>query len=68
MRRSEKFARYVEDSQENRDCIIHEARGEFSHEQCLGVKELATLLDEYDATVKYGHVYIYIYQMISVIF
>jgi hypothetical protein len=35
---------------------MHESRGEFSHEQCLAVKELATVLDEYDATVKYGHV------------
>ncbi|EFX74857.1 hypothetical protein DAPPUDRAFT_323929 [Daphnia pulex] len=55
MRRSETFGRYVEDSPENRDCIMHESRGEFSHEQCLAVKELATVLDEYDATVKYGH-------------
>lgn len=35
---------------------MHESRGEFSHEQCLAVKELATVLDEYDAVVKYGHV------------
>lgn len=56
MRRSEVFARHVEESSENRDCIMHELRGEFSHEQCLAVKELATTLDEYDITIKYGHV------------
>ncbi|KAI9559672.1 hypothetical protein GHT06_013677 [Daphnia sinensis] len=55
MRRSEAFIRYVEDSPGNRDCIMHESRGEFSHEQCLAVKELATVMDEYDAVVKYGH-------------
>lgn len=56
MRRSEAFARYVEESQGNRDCIMHESRGEFSHESCLAIKELATVLDEYDILVKYGHV------------
>lgn len=56
MRRSDGFARYVEESVENRDCIMHESRGEFSHERCLAVKELATVLDEYDIIVKYGQV------------
>ena len=56
MRRSESFTRYVEESPENHDCVMYESRGEFSHEQCLAAKELAAVLDEYDITVKYGHV------------
>lgn len=56
MKRSDEFARHVVNSPEYRDCVTHESRGEFSHEQCLAVKELSTLLDEYNVTVKYGHV------------
>lgn len=56
MRRSEAFSRHVVESPENHECIMHEARGEFSHEQCLAVKELASVLDEYDITVNYGYV------------
>ena len=56
LKRSDNFARHVQESAENRECIMHEARGEFSHEQCLAAKELATVLDEYDINIKYGHV------------
>lgn len=56
LKRSDNFARHVQESAENRECIMHEARGEFSHEQCLAAKELATILDEYDINIKYGHV------------
>lgn len=56
MKRSDAFSHYVEGSTQNRDCVVHESRGEFSHEQCLAVKELATILDDYDITIKYGYV------------
>lgn len=56
MKKSDSYSRYVLGSAESRECALHESRGEHNHEQCRAVQRLATILDEYEANVKYSQV------------